>query len=262
MKDNNYEFRVGDEVETVDGMSGKIVLICHCERCAERGFFEPKWETSDGKYSDYITVNQANWGFPYYRRIGKCVWNHDANEEKSTKNIFKKENKKMKEIKLTIDGKEVQLTDEQLKVLGVEIEEKRKNPFKRVTTGDTYYKITGYGNVDNFREDGDSTDQALYDGVNYFNDDSVAQQVALHQLLYRKLLKFAYDNNCIDTTKWRRYSQHWFIYYDWDTKEIRPDLAIVAKQFSTIYFSTMKAAQRAINEVVKPFMKEHPEFVW
>ena len=23
MKDNNYEFRVGDEVETVDGMSGK-----------------------------------------------------------------------------------------------------------------------------------------------------------------------------------------------------------------------------------------------
>ena len=58
MKDNNYEFRVGDEVETVDGMSGKIVSICHCERCAERGFFEPKWETLDGKYSDYITKEE------------------------------------------------------------------------------------------------------------------------------------------------------------------------------------------------------------
>lgn len=38
----------------------------------------------------------------------------------------------MKEIKLTIDGKEVQLTEEQLKQLGIEIEEKRKNPFDRV----------------------------------------------------------------------------------------------------------------------------------
>ena len=93
MKDNNYEFRVGDEVETVDGMSGKIVSICHCERCAERGFFEPKWETLDGEYSDYITANQLNLGFPYYRRIGKYVWNHDADEEKSTKNIFTKENR-------------------------------------------------------------------------------------------------------------------------------------------------------------------------
>lgn len=199
MKDNNYEFRVGDEVETVDGMSGKIVSICHCERCAERGFFEPRWETSDGKYSDYITVNQTNWGFPYYQRIGKCVWNHDADEKKSTKNIFKKENKEMKEIKLTIDGKEVQLTNEQLKVLGIETQ---KNPFERVAKGDVYYKVTEYGEIDDFTEDGDATDQNLYEGVNYFNDDSVAQQVALYQRLYRKLLKFAYNYGCEDTQEW------------------------------------------------------------
>lgn len=35
MKNNNYEFHVGDEVETIDGIDGKIVSICHCERCAE-----------------------------------------------------------------------------------------------------------------------------------------------------------------------------------------------------------------------------------
>ena len=41
----------------------------------------------------------------------------------------------MKEIKLTIDGKEVQLTDEQLRMLGIEPEKKRKNPFdKHFTT--------------------------------------------------------------------------------------------------------------------------------
>ena len=46
----------------------------------------------------------------------------------------------MKEIKLIIDGKEVQLTDEQLKMLGIEPEKKRKNPFDRVN--DTYFCIT------------------------------------------------------------------------------------------------------------------------
>lgn len=133
MQCNNYEFRVGDEVETVDGMVGKIVSICHCEKCAERGFFEPQWETTDGKYSDYITVYQANHGFPGYRRIGKYVWNCDVDKERLTKNIFTKENKKMKEIKLTIDGKEVQLTNEQLKALGITKE--KNNPFERVNKG-------------------------------------------------------------------------------------------------------------------------------
>ena len=28
------------------------------------------------------------------------------------------------------------------------------------------------------------------------------------------------------------------------------------------YFNTKEIAQRAIDEIVLPFMKEHPEFVW
>lgn len=256
MKDNNYEFRVGDEVETVDGMAGKIVSICHCERCAERGFFEPRWETLDGKYSDYITVNQANWGFPYYRRIGKYVWNRDVDEERLTKNIFKKENKKMKEIKLTIDGKEVKLTEEQLKVLGIEIEEKRKNPFERSDKYDCYYYIAEYG-VDDHVEECDSIDQNLYDRANYFSDKDFAKQVALHQLLYRKLLKFAYDNGFEDGDKISRY----YVAYFPKTNAfvVRTDEAFRAPW---VYFSSYEGAMRAITQVAEPFMKEHPEFVW
>lgn len=261
MKDDNYEFRVGDEVETVDGMSGKIVSICHCERCAERGFFEPRWETSDGKYSDYITVNQANWGFPYYRRIGKCVWNHDANEEKSTKNIFKKENEKMKEIKLTIDGKEVRLTEEQLKVLGIEIEEKRKNPFERVKPNERYHYVTSDGVIGEYIDANDATDTQLYKISNYFNDEAFAKQVALHQLLYRKLLKFAYDNNCEDTQEWNEKNQHWTIYYNHNRHKFEADNWGTFHR-SDVYFSSEEGAKAAIKEVVEPFMKEHPEFKW
>lgn len=261
MKDNNYEFRVGDEVETVDGMSGKIVSICHCERCAERGFFEPRWETSDGKYSDYITVNQANWGFPYYRRIGKYVWNYDANEEKSTKNIFKKENEKMKEIKLIIDGKEVKLTDEQLKLLGIGIEEKRKNPFERVKPNERYHYVTSDGVIDEYIDANDATDAQLYKISNYFNDDSIAKQVALHQLLYRKLLKFIYDNECKDTAEWNGGNPHWYITYATDIKDFVVGEDFVFKAHS-IYFSSEEAAEYAIEKVIKPFIEKYPEFIW
>ncbi len=165
----------------------------------------------------------------------------------------------MNENYIVINGKKAELTEEQLKALGIEV---GKNPFARVGKRERYMFIDADNIVTSVTGDDIGFGNKFYSSVNYFNNRAFAEQVALHQLLYRKLLKFAYDNNCIDTAKWRRYSQHWFIYYDWDTKEIRPDLAIVAQQFSTIYFSTMKAAQRAINEVVKPFMKAHPEFVW
>ena len=261
MKDNNYEFRVGDEVETVDGMSGKIVSICHCERCAERGFFEPRWETLDGKYSDYITVNQANRGFPYYRRIGKYVWNHDANEEKSTKNIFKKENKKTKEIKLTIDGKEVQLTDEQLKMLGIEPEKKRKNPFDRVAKDEVYFQIGIDGDVFSLYEYGTTSDEDSVLCVNYFNDEAFAKQVALHQLLYRKLLKYAYDNEFEDE-EWNGTKMHAYIIYNFTRKDYDIRWTRNEKEPGTVYFKTPMMATAALNEVVMPFVKEHPEFVW
>ena len=261
MKDNNYEFCVGDEVETVDGMVGKIVSICHCERCAERGFFEPKWETSDGEYSDYITVNQANWGFPYYRRIGKYVWNHDTDEEKSTKNILQKKDKEMKEIKLTIDGKEIQLTDEQLKMLGIDPEKKKKNPFDRVAEDEVYFQIGIDGDVFPLYEYGTTADEDSVLCVNYFNDKQFAKQVALHQLLYRKLLKFAYDNECEDTAEWNEINAHWCIYMD--TRSNRWDVTYyVSMKFYDVYFSSEKGAKRAIEEVAGPFMKEHPDFVW
>ena len=261
MKDNNYEFRVGDEVETVDGMSGKIVSICHCERCAERGFFEPKWETLDGKYSDYITVNQANRGFPYYRRIGKYVWNHDANEEKSTKNIFKKKNKKMKEIKLTIDGKEVRLTEEQLRLLGIEPEKKRKNPFERAKYHDLYYYVHEDNDVWSDTDLCADADNRRYDAANYFNDRQFAKQFALHQLLYHKLLKYAYDNECEDTAEWDGSNKHWAVRYNY-AGGVRTAYYHSSRGAQEVYFSSEDATKRAIKEVVEPFMKEHPEFVW
>lgn len=164
----------------------------------------------------------------------------------------------MREIKLTIDGKEVPLTEEQLKALGIET---AKNPFERVAKGDAYCFINMFGEVDGYTEQDDGEDDALFKRCNYFNDDSVAQQVALHQLLYRMLLKFAYDNECEDNQEWNK--TYWHYYIDYNTEEGR-FCADVTGTFKhrDVWFCSKKSAERAIKEVVEPFMKEHPDFVW
>ena len=157
----------------------------------------------------------------------------------------------MKEIKLTIDGKEVQLTDEQLKMLGIESEKKRKNPFERVK-GKEYYCIDDE-EICMYRDYGNGNDKSLYKQSNYFNDEQFAEQVALHQLLYRKLLKYSYDNECEDK-EWDGTNVHVYIIYnstkkDYDTRWTRNE-----KEPGTVYFKSTAWATAALNEVVMPFV--------
>lgn len=156
-----------------------------------------------------------------------------------------------------INGIRVELTDEQVKTLGI----KRKNPFERVVQGDVYYRVTEYGEIGDLTEDSDYTDQYLYDGVNYFNDEFFANQVALHQLLYRKLLKFSYDDGFEDE-EWNGSNMHAYIIYSFTRKDYDIRWTRDEKEPGTVYFKTPTRATAALNEVVMPFMKEHPEFVW
>lgn len=162
---------------------------------------------------------------------------------------------------IVINGKRAELTEEQLRQLGIKPEKKRKNPFERVTKGRQYYLISGGGNIASCTENTDSYDNDAYCAVNYFNDKQFAKQVALHQLLYRELLKFAYDNECEDTAEWDGDHEHWAIRYNSYRNEFRLYYQDGYKA-QEVYFSSEEGAKRAIEEVVEPFMKEHPEFVW
>lgn len=64
--------REGDFVETVDGRVGYIKSICRCEKCRERGFYEPIVHFTDGE-EDCITKYEAENGFKGYKRIGRWV---------------------------------------------------------------------------------------------------------------------------------------------------------------------------------------------
>ncbi len=60
----------GDYVETADGRVGYIKSICRCEKCRERGFYEPTVHFTDGD-EDCITKYEAESGFKGYKRIGR-----------------------------------------------------------------------------------------------------------------------------------------------------------------------------------------------
>lgn len=167
----------------------------------------------------------------------------------------------MKEIKLTIDGEEIQLTDKQPKALGIKVETKRKNPFEDVDRFEDYYFVDRNNEVHASMKTDSLVDNQMYTSANYFNDKKFAKQVALHQLLYRKLLKYSYDNECTDK-EWDGTNVHLYIIYnstkkDYDTRWTRDE-----KEPGTVYFKSTAWATAALNEVVMPFVKEHPEFVW
>ena len=169
----------------------------------------------------------------------------------------------MKEIKLTIDGKEIQLTEEQAKALKLEFLMKMKssNPFERVEKYTEYYCIKEIGEIYNYYDKGDLFDESVYAESNYFNDKAFAEQVALHQLLYRKLLKYAYDNEFEDE-EWDGTKMHAYIIYNFTRKDYDIRWTRNEKEPGTVYFKTPTRATAALNEVVMPFIKEHPEFVW
>ena len=163
---------------------------------------------------------------------------------------------------IVINGKKAELTDKQLKQLGIESEKKRNNPFNsELKFDEKYYRINTINGVfsASFK---DKVDEDFIVAANSFNDCKFAYQVFLHELLNRKLLKYAWDNNAEDCL-WDEYgvNSHYYIYFD-STKGHFNVQANQCCHHQNIYFSSKKVAKQAIKDVIEPFMKEHPKFVW
>lgn len=158
---------------------------------------------------------------------------------------------------IVINGKKAELTEEQLEKLGIKVE--KKNPFDRVDKGNKYYLIDTQSDTSDVRDDGDNFDDLMFKISNYFNDKYFANQVALHEQLNRKLLKFAYDHKAM--VDWEDGCPKYNIVYDEKTKDFSINSKVWCKSFD-VCFASHFVASKALNEVVKPFMKEHPDFVW
>lgn len=172
---------------------------------------------------------------------------------------------------IMIDGKKIVLTEEQVAQLkrtgSASHVPSRFNPCDR-TKGSYWYCMSDKDALISvqIRDDHDFFDAEMYDdNANYFNDKGFAMYVALNQLLYRKLLQYAYNNDIIDKhSRDDSYKHYYIVQRTVDGRNVTTvNYTWCDTLPCTVYFATEEGAQKAIDEVVKPLMDKYPAFrVW
>ena len=152
---------------------------------------------------------------------------------------------------------EVEVSEETIEHLT----KKKGNPFARVGIENSFYKIDAYGYASPCVDCGLHSDDLLFKTANYCTDSDLLQQQAWRETLNRLLWRWQYENDgFID---WENVEDNKFIIeYDFISDEFVAAWCHGSVKENTVYFSSDGKAYQAIEEVVKPFMAEHPDFVW
>lgn len=155
---------------------------------------------------------------------------------------------------IVINGKKAELTKEQLEKLGINV---NNDPFER-RNDKPYYFVNCDGCVygDTNLEDFDY----FYNVANYCTDKNLMEQRAMHETLSRLLWRFSMQNGG-DEIDWNDIERKYYIFFNNLNNKFDVGFNDNHKSFNT-YFVSLDTAERAIDEIIKPFMKEHPDFVW
>lgn len=131
--------------------------------------------------------------------------------------------------------------------------------FKRAY-GALYHYICDASGVQVRQEYFNEGDEHLHEIGNYCRDEDIMKQRALHETLNRLLWRASVIAGELDN-KWEVPTRHYYIY-----KDCRDDIFRVyyndSDNAGLVYFPSEKAARDAIKNIIEPFIKEHPDFVW
>lgn len=164
---------------------------------------------------------------------------------------------------IVINGKKAELTKEQLKALGIKTNE---NPFDRAEHGNLFYNIGPDGKLyKNYECINENITITMYDNyyatANYCTDEKLLKQRALHETLNRLLWRFSCENGELEN-EWNCKNEHYFIFLDKERNKFNISFVFTVKTEGITYFPSREIAEEAIEKIVKPFIKEHPDFVW
>lgn len=158
---------------------------------------------------------------------------------------------------ICINGKKAELTEEQMKALGIELP--KASPFSRNKINyDKYYYIGSEGSVYSECDNHGNFNDSQFDAANYCTDKAIMEQRALHETLNRLLWRYSMEhdgdkinlnNNSVFRFAIKKTSSG-----AWNTFPTN------GKLFGVPMFTTLKVAENAIEEIIKPFMEKHPEF--
>lgn len=159
---------------------------------------------------------------------------------------------------IMLNGKKIPLTDEQIKLIQSDLPE--KSPFDRADDGKTYYYSNHSFDVYDTNEDHLIHDDDSYRCANYCTDKGIMEQHALHMKLNNLLWRYSMTHGG-DKINWGDYAQvKGFILYDAALHKFSCAKYSAIKYFGAVPFVSEETAEAAIEEIVKPFIAEHPDF--
>lgn len=152
---------------------------------------------------------------------------------------------------LMINGKKVELTEEQIKKLGLE---DSKSIFDKVEREEEYYSIYADGRVLPWRMGlFPGEDKRKYLVANYCADKDVLVKRAKEEVLHRLLWRFSIENGWKDES-WGSVAEKYYIFKSHITNNYSIGWSYWAET-QAVYFFSREIAQRAIKEIAIPFEK-------
>ena len=170
---------------------------------------------------------------------------------------------------IIINGRTIEITPEIAEKLKREgIIPKCPSPFNRVDEGETYWSFScSFNRPVEHIEENDTFDDNKYETLNYFNDKDFAVMIGLRFRLWHELLKFSYDIGAHMMLSDMEPKQRrglivpaYVIKYNPDTKDFEP-VNVALPGICDVTFTTLDAAEEALEKVVKPFVEQHPEMM-
>lgn len=157
---------------------------------------------------------------------------------------------------ICINGKKAELTEEQMKALGIKLE--MSGSFDRQDYGGTYYSINSIGKIAVNGEYNTDYDCNHYNVANYCTDKELLKKRALYETLNRLLWRYSMEHDG-DKIDWNRDEEKYYIFYDINRKMWTIGSICHSWDF-TVFFYSFEIAKKAIEEVVIPFIEKNPEF--
>lgn len=165
---------------------------------------------------------------------------------------------------IMLDGRKFEIDEKNSLLLRAVVGEEKKEEeilFARMYDKE-YYFIRSDGRVEVETESNNFCDVEHHKVANYCADRELMCQRALHETLNRLLWRFSLENG--GDGEWNGNDAHYYITFQSGVgeKKLRVDWTSQWRHQGTVFFSSRGVAERAIGEIVKPFITEHPEFVW
>ena len=161
---------------------------------------------------------------------------------------------------IVLNGKRTELTEEQLKELGIIME--KKSPFERVKKGGKFFFIDMYGEIQTTSDEYWQADIMRLNVANYCTDKELLQQQAYRETLNRLLWRYSMEHGG-DKINWNDNNQcKHYISYSYATEGFYTNWHTISRNHAIVYFHTIEIAESAIKVIIEPFLKEHPDFKW